>query len=302
MWLRIKAMAEAWIKVRAGLKNHPKVVRISSAICPQNVQALSKTFSVVGGLHAVWCVFDEFSVDGKLAGYSLAALDETIGWPGFSGAMVDVGWLTVTPEGIECPEFLTHNGASAKRRAMDAQRKQDVRNLSAIEADIPRTKSGLEKEKEKDLSKSKSIRRFAGAIAPPPSAQKDHSHGINGNGSTPPPTAMPPPPDTPSPSATDADARPSVDDVLALWHHAMPELPVVKKLTTARRTAIAARIRQDLPTEKHWQRYFGYIRTRPFLMGLMPPANGHSRAFRPTLLWFCNAENFAKISEGFYDA
>lgn len=136
-------MAGDWIKMRTGLRNHPKVVRISSAL-------LADRFRVIGGLHAVWCVFDEFSDDGMLNGYSAFTLDETIGWQGFSDAMALVGWLTISEQGIECPEFLTHNGASAKRRAADKDRKKDVRiasgQTSASKADKLRTREENKKQ------------------------------------------------------------------------------------------------------------------------------------------------------------
>src|SRR5215469_1050780 len=116
-------MAGDWIKMRTGLRNHPKVVRIASAL-------LADRFRVVGGLHAVWCLIDEFSEDGILNGYSYSLIDEIIGWPGFSEAMAQVGWLFMDGQAVVCPEFLTHNGASAKRRAQEMDRKRSVRNVS----------------------------------------------------------------------------------------------------------------------------------------------------------------------------
>jgi hypothetical protein len=132
--------------------------------------------------------------------------------------------------------------------------------------------------------KSKSSRSTAPANAAPVDPQ--HVQGakpakVNGHGGEP---------------------RPSVDAVVALWHELMPDCARVRVLTDARRQTIANRIRNDLPSEKHWRRYFAYIRTVPFLMGKAPPGHGHTRAFRPTLLWFCKPENFAKVSEDFYDA
>lgn len=130
-------MAGDWIKMRVALSTSPKVVRISSASnadeCPQRVR-------VVGGLHALWCLFDQHSTDGKLAGYTLEMVDEVIGWPGFARSVADVGWLVQTPQGIEMPEFDTHNGAPAKRRAQEADRKRNVRKTSAPEADKKRTR------------------------------------------------------------------------------------------------------------------------------------------------------------------
>jgi len=113
-------MAGDWIKMRADLQTHPKVVRIMSAICPNK-------FQVIGGLHAIWSIFDVHSENGELSGYSLDMMDAVIGWPGFSKAVASVGWLEETPESLVMPEFHSHNGQSAKRRSEDAKRKKQER-------------------------------------------------------------------------------------------------------------------------------------------------------------------------------
>jgi hypothetical protein len=56
-------MAGDWIKMRADLRRHPKVVRMVSALNADRLR-------VVGGLHAVWSVFDEQTEDGFLPGYT----------------------------------------------------------------------------------------------------------------------------------------------------------------------------------------------------------------------------------------
>lgn len=104
-----------------GLRRHPKVVQIVSALKADRLR-------VVGGLYAVWGVFDEHSVDGRLPGYSFEMMDEEIGWPGFSAAMHGVGWLDRDADcGLVMPRFQTHNGTSAKRRAEDTERKRRER-------------------------------------------------------------------------------------------------------------------------------------------------------------------------------
>lgn len=104
--------------------SHPKAV-----VMPQ---FLTDRFRVVGGLHAVWCVFDAHSIDGVLPGYTLGDLDNVIGWHGFSAAMLSVGWLIEKDGGgLVMPEFDAHNSKSAKRRAEDSRRKQAARGASA---------------------------------------------------------------------------------------------------------------------------------------------------------------------------
>lgn len=150
-------MSAHWIKMRCDLHSHPKVVRIVSAlnadVCPQGVQLSSEKFRVVGGLHAVWSLFDTHSEDGELLGYTPETLDAVLGFPGLARAMVAVGWLEVTAQAIVLPEFDTHNGQSAKRRVQEADRKRSVRNASASNADKKRTREEkIREEKKEDIS------------------------------------------------------------------------------------------------------------------------------------------------------
>ena len=109
-----------WIKMRTDLVDHPKVVSMATA-CKVDV------LQVIGGLWAVWATFDTHSVDGTLEGYTLAAIDRKA-WRGFGAAMVSVRWLEETEGGLVVPEFDEHNGASAKRRALDTKRTQGARD------------------------------------------------------------------------------------------------------------------------------------------------------------------------------
>ena len=136
-------MAGDWIKMRADLHTHPKVVRMASALKADRLR-------IVGGLHSAWCLFDVHSVDGFLDGYSPETLDDMIGFPGFARAMMAVGWLEMEAENLVMPRFSEHNGQSAKRRAQDAARKRDVRKKSAPEADNLRTREEKRREDIKD--------------------------------------------------------------------------------------------------------------------------------------------------------
>ncbi|MCM7687641.1 DnaT-like ssDNA-binding domain-containing protein [Enterobacter asburiae] len=136
-------MAGDWIKMRADLHTHPKVVRMASALKADRLR-------IVGGLHSAWCLFDVHSVDGFLDGYSADTLDDLIGFPGFSRAMMAVGWLEENGESLVMPRFEAHNGQSAKRRAQDADRKRNIRKASASEADKKRTREEKRREDIKD--------------------------------------------------------------------------------------------------------------------------------------------------------
>lgn len=134
-------MAGDWIKMRVSLWDCPQVVRISSALCLQKV-------ATIGALFRTWSIADQYTTDGKLAGYTPEALDAAVGIEGWSTTLESVGWLTITHEAVVVPRFTEHNGQSAKRRATDAKRKQAVRKSSASRPYSKRTKRGLEKRRE----------------------------------------------------------------------------------------------------------------------------------------------------------
>jgi hypothetical protein len=136
-------MAGDWIKMRADLHTHPKVVRISSALKADRLR-------VIGGLHAVWCLFDVHSVDGSLSGYTPQAVDEMIGFPGFSDVMAQVKWLEILADGLALPEFEEHNGQSAKRRALETQRKRREREEEQAEADRIASASHADKKRARE--------------------------------------------------------------------------------------------------------------------------------------------------------
>lgn len=156
-------MAGDWIKMRVDLQTHPKIVRILSAL-------KADKFRAIGGLHAVWSVFDAHSDDGKLKGYTPEVMDHIIGWIGFSDAMIAVGWMEFDGDQVlVLPEFSEHNGASGKRRADDQKRKrnsrknpQDVQEVSGSNADKKRTTSGLEKRREENKDNSADAQQLPG--------------------------------------------------------------------------------------------------------------------------------------------
>lgn len=148
-------MAGDWIKMGKDLLTHPKVVRMSSALRADKLRT-------VGGLFAVWCLFDTHSVDGQLSGYTRETIDEEVRFAGFSDAMEAVGWIEFGEEGASLPDFEEHNGQSAKRRAQETERKRNDRKTSASDADKTRTKSGPEKRRE-EKSISTSLRSVESA-------------------------------------------------------------------------------------------------------------------------------------------
>lgn len=143
-------MAGDWIKMRKSLTTDPRLVRIMSALNADR-------FRTLGGVLSAWCLLDDQTEDGQLDGYTSEVFDAFIGFPGLCQAMIDVGWMVETPKGLTAVNFTEHNGQTAKRRAQE-----NVRKMSARNADKTRTESGPEKRREeKSIKKNKSTREMS---------------------------------------------------------------------------------------------------------------------------------------------
>jgi hypothetical protein len=138
-------MAGDWIKMRTNLDTDPAVVRISSGL---NLDR----FAVVGRLHRIWSWANEHLTDGVDVPIDSAFLDTLVEFSGFADQLRHVGWLSGRDGSLCFPGFLRHNGASAKTRALDAERKRserkNVRKVSGKCPDSNRTESGPEKRRE----------------------------------------------------------------------------------------------------------------------------------------------------------
>lgn len=128
-------MAGDWIKMRGNLWDDPRIGRLVDLTD-------SSEAAVIGALYWLWATADQHTEDGIMPGLSLRQIDRKTGVKGMGDALVAVGWLADHPEGVRIINFEDHNGASAKRRSMDAQRKANVRSVSASEADKTQTDGG----------------------------------------------------------------------------------------------------------------------------------------------------------------
>lgn len=137
-----------WIKVRTHLATHPHVVRIASALCLPSVH-------VLGALVHLWSVADSHADGDLLRNMTAGALDRMTETPNLTQELQQVGWIVDTPEGLQLVNYLEHNGASAKRRASESKRKNDVRKMSASCPHPSGTSAGLEKNKNRDNKKKK---------------------------------------------------------------------------------------------------------------------------------------------------
>lgn len=134
-------MAGDWIKMRCNLDTDPAVVRIASGL-------EADRFSVVGRLHKIWAWANEHLTDGQDVPITTAFLDQLVDCSGFAEAMRSVGWLSGRDGNLCFPSFSRHNGASAKARALDADRKKSARKTSDKCPGDNRTETGPEKRRE----------------------------------------------------------------------------------------------------------------------------------------------------------
>lgn len=114
-----------WIKMRSNLWDDPRINQICDLTSKRENE-------VIGSLYWLWAMADQQSVDGNLKGYSPASIDRKAYIKGFSAALVKVGWLLETEDGVQVARFDEHNGASAKRRAVMAKASSKYRSASSI--------------------------------------------------------------------------------------------------------------------------------------------------------------------------
>lgn len=128
-------MAGDWIKMRNNLWDDPRV----SSICDLTS---SSEATVIGALYWLWASADEHTENGFLPGLTVSSINRKTGVQGFGEALLSIGWLAQEPDGLTIRHFEEHNGTSAKRRCMEAQRKANVRTRSGQTADKMRTDGG----------------------------------------------------------------------------------------------------------------------------------------------------------------
>jgi uncharacterized phage protein (TIGR02220 family) len=128
-------MAGDWIKMRSNLWDDPRVSRL----CDLTNQTEA---TIIGGLYWLWATADQHTENGCMPGLTLRQIDRKTNIADFGKSLCDVGWLADDSQGVMIVRFEEHNGTSAKRRCVEAQRKANGRKLSASDADKDRTDDG----------------------------------------------------------------------------------------------------------------------------------------------------------------
>jgi hypothetical protein len=131
--------------------------------------------TVIGALYRLWSIADGHSTDGRLLGLKPSMVDRKTGVDGFAAAMMSVGWLSVDSNSVTIPEFLVHNGQSAKSRAQSSKRKQVERSKqmsvtleSRSERDSSRAIPRSNSPEQRDVSVTREDESRAEQSKPPP--------------------------------------------------------------------------------------------------------------------------------------
>lgn len=128
----------------------------------------------------------------------------------------------------------------------------------------------------------------------PPKEQGDE-------GPSPAATDAPPPPVALTPDEPDEPGPCPYAEIVAKYHAVLPMCRRVEQLTPARKAAMRARWRNELPTVQAFANYFADVATAPFLTGRVDGRNGRP-PFVADLDWLLRPSNFVKVLEGKYHA
>ncbi|MBC3948328.1 replication protein [Pseudomonas folii] len=92
-------------------------------------------------------------------------------------------------------------------------------------------------------------------------------------------------------------------EIVALYHMALPELPAVALLNAGRKKTLQARWRESAVHRDlgFWAEYFAMVKASHFLTGKAEGRNG-SKPFRASFDWLIAPSNFVKVVEGNYNA
>ena len=138
-------MAGDWLKMRHDLADDPAVIRLAT-LCGLEEDA------VIGKLFRLWSWADRHSKDGQVDGVDLACVDRLARRDGYGAALVRVGWLVETGEGLSFPRFDRHCSDTAKARALGKNRVETHRNAASVTGSPhPVTVSALPEKRREEL-------------------------------------------------------------------------------------------------------------------------------------------------------
>lgn len=116
----------SWIKIETTLPNKPVVLKLR--------RLLKKGRSeIVGMLVQLLCWADGATEDGSLGEMLPEDIDYIVNSEGFGQALIDAGWLVDDEHGLRFKDWESHNGYTAKRRAMKARGMEISRSGQSVD-------------------------------------------------------------------------------------------------------------------------------------------------------------------------
>lgn len=178
-------MAGDWIKMRASLETHPKVIALTKLL--ESDKAVGKSLAAgfggslreivtrnvtrdvtLASLFRVWCAAIEHTCDGVWYGIELDDLDHVARVPGFGRMLEIIGWAVFDDDSntVTFPNFLEYNAPAKEGRdkgAAERQRRyrEKLRQNSCATGDVTLRatrygRSDVEKRREEKSNKEKS--------------------------------------------------------------------------------------------------------------------------------------------------
>lgn len=125
----------SWIKFRTSLVNDGRVrvvakkLKASNALGNATTNAYSVT--VIGALVTLWSLADQYADEnGVIFGYDKHDIDDEVGIENFCDSLPN-DWIDLSGEWVKLPNYVEHNGATAKKRANTAKRVANHKNANA---------------------------------------------------------------------------------------------------------------------------------------------------------------------------
>ena len=113
-----------WIKIETHTPDKVEIRHLARLCHCSQAEAFLAFFRVL-----VW--LDEQTEDGHVDFFTAEDADDIAGVKGIGAALAAVRWITFSPGGAVVANWDRHNGQSAKRRCLDAERSRRLRERHA---------------------------------------------------------------------------------------------------------------------------------------------------------------------------
>lgn len=110
-------MANRWLKVEAATPDKPEIAHMAQLLSVSDGEVFLAFFRLYAWL-------DTITDDGFVQFLSPSLVDKRSGLAGFGKAMEDIGWISYSAKGATVSKWDRHNGESAKKRALKAERQR----------------------------------------------------------------------------------------------------------------------------------------------------------------------------------